>query len=59
MTEDGRFLVFQYTQGNEKKGVGQRHLMLADLKLDKVFDLGPMRMTPFIETNQDYLPIAG
>lgn len=55
MTEDGRFLVFQYTPGNEKKGVGQRRLMLADLKLDQVFDLGPMRMTPFIETRQNYL----
>lgn len=56
MTEDGRFLVFQYTEGNEKKGlVGQRHLMLADLLTDQVHDLGVETMTPFIETIQDYM----
>lgn len=55
MTEDGRYLVFMYTKGNEKKGVGPRHLMLADLAEDKVYDLGERRMTPFIETRQDYL----
>lgn len=56
MTEDGRFLVFQYTKGNEVKGLdGGKHMMLADLAYDKVYDLGPMVMTPFIETNQDYL----
>ena len=57
MTEDGRFLVFTYTEGNEKKpgGAGQRRLMLADLKTDRIHDMGPSRMTPFIETNADYL----
>lgn len=54
MTEDGRFLVFWYTEGNERKGAGPRHLMLADLRKDKVFDLGAIRMTPFIETRDDY-----
>ena len=27
MTEDGRFLVFNYTKGNERKGRGPRKLM--------------------------------
>ena len=34
MTEDGRFLVFMYTEGNEKKGHGPRHTMVADLLKD-------------------------
>ena len=57
MTNDGRFLVFHYTEGNERKseGAGPRHLMLADLKTDQVFDLGPSVMTPFIETDQGYM----
>ena len=55
MTEDGRFLLFMYTEGNEKKGCGERHTMLADLKKDEVFDLGPTGMTPFIETKEDYM----
>nr|MCR4823754.1 hypothetical protein [Bacteroidales bacterium] len=57
MTNDGRFLVFWYTEGNEKKpdGPGPRHQMLADLKTDKVFDLGLSTMTPFVEINQDYM----
>ena len=42
MTEDGRFLVFQHTQGNERIGVGERHLMLADLCND---DSVPLRLT--------------
>lgn len=58
MTEDGRFLAFQYTAGNEKKGYEPRHLMLADLKTDKVHDLGLMKMTPFIECKQDYAVIG-
>lgn len=57
MTEDGRFLVFMHTEGNEKKpgGAGPRHLMLADLRDDKVHDLGVSKMTPFIETRDDYM----
>ena len=49
MTNDGRFLVFWYNEGNERKpeGAGARHQMLADLKLDKVFDLGLSTMTPY------------
>ena len=55
MTEDGRFLVFWFTKGNEKTpgGPGPRHQMLADLKKDKVFDLGPEAMTPLIEAEED------
>lgn len=57
MTEDGRFLVFWYTEGNEKKpgGAGPRHQMVADLALDKVFDLGLQTMTPYVEKQQDYM----
>ena len=57
MTNDGRFLVFWYNEGNERKpeGAGARHQMLADLKLDKVFDLGLSTMTPYVEINQDYM----
>lgn len=57
MTNDGRFLVFWYTEGNEKKegGAGPRHQMLADLKTDKVYDMGPETMTPFVEINEDYM----
>lgn len=56
MTEDGRFLAFWYTQGNEVKGLeGSRRQMLADLKKDKVYDIGPAGMTPFIETKEDYM----
>lgn len=55
MTEDGRFLVFQHTQGNERIGVGERHLMLADLKKDKFFDLGLRKATPFIECKENYM----
>ena len=57
MTNDGRFLIFWYNQGNEKKegGIGERHLMLADLKSDSVHDLGMVPMTPFVEINEDYM----
>lgn len=57
MTEDGRFLVFWYTEGNERKegGAGPRRQMLADLQKDKVFDLGLSTMTPFVETKLDYM----
>lgn len=57
MTNDGRFLIFWYNQGNEKKegGPGERHLMLADLKTDTVHDLGMVPMTPFVEINEDYM----
>lgn len=55
MTEDGRYLVFIHTVGNENKGYEPRHLMLADLALDEVTDLGAIRMTPFIETHQNYM----
>ena len=57
MTEDGRFLVFWHTEGNEKKpgGPGPRHQMLADLATDQVYDLGLETMTPFVETKEDYI----
>lgn len=55
MTEDGRYLVFWYNEGNEQKGVGPRHQMLADFKTDKVYDLGLSTMTPFIECKQNYM----
>ena len=57
MTNDGRFLVFWYNEGNEKKegGAGPRHQMLADLKTDKVYDMGLETMTPFVEINEDYM----
>lgn len=56
MTEDGRYLVFMYTEGNEKKGLkGERRYKVADLAKDKVYDLGVTGMTPFIETKQDYM----
>ncbi len=57
MTNDGRFLVFWYTEGNEKLpgGPGPRHQMLADLKTDKVYDMGLRTMTPFVETDEDYM----
>lgn len=57
MTNDGRFLVFYHTEGNERKpeGAGPRRLMLADLKTDRVHDMGLSVMTPFIETDEDYV----
>lgn len=55
MTEDGRFLVFQHTVGNELKGFEPRRLKVADLKKDEVYDLGEIRMTPFIETKENYM----
>ena len=59
MTEDGRFLVFMYTEGNETKGdVGPKHNMVADLKKDKVFDLGLCKMTPYIDVKNDYMVYA-
>lgn len=55
MTEDGRYLLFWYTEGNERKGAGQKRQMLADLKTDKVYDMGPVTMTPFVECKQNYM----
>ena len=55
MTEDGRFLAFRHTDGNEQKGAGPLHLMLADLFKDKIYDLGEWTITPFIETREDYM----
>ncbi|MCR5276470.1 MAG: hypothetical protein K6D54_02190 [Bacteroidales bacterium] len=55
MTEDGRYLLFWHSDGNEKKGLGERHLMLADLKTDTVHDFGLPAMTPFVETRLNYM----
>lgn len=57
LTNDGRYLVFWYTEGNEQKegGAGPRHQMLADLWKDKVYDLGLSVMTPFVEVNENYM----
>ena len=41
MTEDGRFLLFWHTAGNERKPpCGARHVMMADLLKDEIVDLG-------------------
>ncbi len=55
LTDDGRYLVFWYTQGNERKGCGEKRQMLADLKKGKVYDIGPRAMIPFIEAKEDYI----
>lgn len=56
MTEDGRYLVFWYNEGNElKENMGARRQMLADLKTDTVYDMGPAGMTPYIECKQNYM----
>lgn len=57
MTNDGRFLVFWHTEGNEQLpgGAGPKHQMLADLKTDRVYDMGPSVMTPYVEVNQNYM----
>lgn len=58
MTEDGRFLLFWHTTGNERKPpMGRRRVKLADLAQGKVLDLGepsPLLYTPFIECKQNY-----
>ena len=55
MTEDGRFLVFNYTKGNERKGRGPRKLMVADLLKDEVHELGDPGMIPFVDCKKDYI----
>ena len=55
MTEDGRFLLFNYTKGNERKGRGPRVLMVADLQKDEVRELGDPGMTPFVDCKEDYI----
>ena len=69
MTDDGRFLLFNYTNGNEKKGRGPMTMMVADLLEDRVRPLvvdgsgdvpGKIRRTqfagcPFVETKKDYV----
>lgn len=55
MTENGRFLVFNYTKGNERKGRGPRKLMVADLLRDEVREIPVDLGTPFIEGRRDYI----
>ena len=55
MTEDGRFLLFNYTKGNERKGRGPRILMVADLLKDEVHELGDPGMTPFVDCKKGYI----
>ena len=55
MTEDGRFLVFDYTKGNEKKGRGPRMLMVADLLRDEVKTLCVDCGIPFVDCKGDYI----
>ena len=58
ITDDGRYLVFWYTKGNEKKGIdGVRWTMLADLDTGKVTRLAPRddMVIPFVETKRNYL----
>ena len=58
ITDDGRYLVFWYTKGNETKGIdGVRMTMLADLETGKVTPLSPRddMVIPFVETKENYL----
>ena len=69
MTEDGRFLLFNYTKGNEKKGRTPKMMMLADLLEDRVKPLAaedskdvskietgtPFVGSPFIECKENYV----
>ena len=57
MTDDGRFLVFNYTKGNErsKKGAGPRQTFVADLLKDAVFELPRVKGIPFVEVKENYL----
>ena len=62
MTEDGRFLVFNYTRGNERrKDVGPRVTMVADLLKDRVFEIGELQKSPpcvefpFVESKENYI----
>lgn len=52
MTDDGRFLVFNHTRGNERIGRGPRQTMVADLLQDKVFGLP---RCDFVETRENYV----
>ncbi len=62
MTDDGRFLLFWHTKGNERKpSMGRRHVMMADLLKEEVFDLGEpsgKMYTWFIECRQNYAVYA-
>lgn len=61
MTDDGRFLVFWHTDGNErtvtKKRLGfkDRQTFLADLETDTITRLPGVDHIPFLETHEDYL----
>jgi len=58
MTDDGRYLVFWYTKGNETKGIeGERLTMVADLETGKVLPIAPLveMGTPFVDTKENYL----
>ena len=70
MTEDGRFLLFHHTVGNEKKGMkSPKMLMVADLLEDVVKPMSwiegmteykietgtPLVGTPFVECKEDYI----
>ena len=62
MTEDGRFLVFNYTRGNERrKDVGPRVTMVADFLKDRVFEIGELQKSPpcvefpFVESKENYI----
>lgn len=70
MTENGRFLLFSYTCGNEKKGLrSPKILMVADLLEDKVKPIAqtenpdkttimtgtPFVGDPFVECKEDYI----
>ncbi len=69
MTEDGRFLVFNYTKGNERKGRGPKIMMVADLLEERIVPLAatdptdpskietgtPFVGDPFIECKENYV----
>ena len=70
MTEDGRFLLFNYTVGNEKKGLrSPKILMVADLLEDRVKPVAqaenpdktaiitgtPFVVDPFVECRENYI----
>lgn len=52
MTDDGRYLVFNYTRGNERIGRGPRQVCVADLLAEKVFELPGFA---FLETRRNYM----
>ena len=58
ITDDGRYLVFWYTKGNETKGIeGVRMTMVADIETGKVVPVAPRddMVIPFVETKKNYL----